>query len=57
MYLFSMPYTGLKHALEARDFEEGIRKLAKIRRIILINLTLGIITTIIAIVGKYIPLF
>lgn len=57
MYLFSMPYTGLKHALEVRDLEEGIRKLATIRRIILTNLVLGIITTVIAIVGKYIPLF
>lgn len=57
MYLFFMPYTALKHALEAQDIAEGVKKLTTIRRIVLTNLSLGIITTIIGMMGKYIPLF
>lgn len=53
MHVFFAPYRGIKKALIAEDYPEAGRRLAQIRVIIAINLTLGLIVTVIATAGKY----
>jgi uncharacterized membrane protein len=53
MHVFFAPYRRLKQALAANDMPEAGRRLAQIRVIIAINLTLGLIVTIIGVAGKY----
>ena len=53
MHVFFAPYRRLKQALAANDMPEAGRRLAQIRVMIAINLTLGLIVTIIGVAGKY----
>jgi len=53
MHVFFAPYRRLKQALVANDMPEAGRRLAQIRVMIAINLTLGLIVTIIGVAGKY----
>ena len=53
-FLFFSPYKKMRAAVEAGNIPEGAKNLALIRKIILINLTLGIFTIIIVGVGRYI---
>ena len=53
-YVFISPYRRMKQALAMNDFPEAGNQLAQIRIIIAINLTLGLIVTVIASAGKYI---
>jgi uncharacterized membrane protein len=52
-HVFFAPYRRMNQALAANDLPEAGRRLAQIRVIISINLTLGIIVTVIASAGKY----
>lgn len=53
MHVFFAPYQGIKKALAAGDVPEAGRRLAQIRIIIAINLSLGLIVTVIASTGRY----
>ena len=53
MHVFFAPYRGIKKALAENDYPEAGRRLAQIRLIIAINLTLGLLVTVIASAGKY----
>jgi uncharacterized membrane protein len=52
-HVFFAPYRRMKQALVTNDLPEVGRRLAQIRIIIGINLTLGLIVTVIASAGKY----
>jgi uncharacterized membrane protein len=54
MYIFFVPFVALKKAVSQKDFKLAGKNLAIIRQMILINLWLGMITIIVAIVGRYI---
>lgn len=54
MHVFFAPYQGIKRALADNDFPEAGRKLAQIRVVIAINLTLGLVVTVIASGGRFI---
>lgn len=53
LHVFFAPYRRMKQALAANDLPEAGRRLAQIRVIIGINLTLGLIVTVIASAGRY----
>lgn len=53
MHVFFAPYRRMKQALAANDVAEAGRRLGQIRIIIGINLSLGLIVTMIATAGKY----
>lgn len=53
MHVFFAPYRRMKQALAANDLPEAGRRLAQIRVIISINLTLGLLVTVIAGAGRY----
>lgn len=53
LWMFFVPYRGLKQAVTAEDWPEGGRQLARIRRIVGTNLTLGLITIVTAAAGRY----
>ena len=52
-HVFFAPYRRMKQALVGNDMPEAGRRLAQIRIIIGINLTLGLVVTVIASAGKY----
>lgn len=51
-HVYFAPYRRFKRAVVLGDHDEAARKLAQIRRFVAINLTLGIVTIIIATVGR-----
>ena len=53
MHIFFAPYRRMKQALANNDIPEAGKRLAQIRIIIAINLTLGLIVTVIASGGRY----
>lgn len=53
MHVFFGPYRRMKQALAANDLPEAGRRQGQIRIIIGINLTLGLIVTVVASAGKY----
>ncbi|HSW53140.1 MAG TPA: CopD family protein [Sulfuricaulis sp.] len=53
LHVFFAPYRGMKRAIAAGDFPAAGRHLAVIRRLIGINLILGLITIVIATGGAY----
>ncbi|NOX42462.1 MAG: hypothetical protein GXP19_01825 [Gammaproteobacteria bacterium] len=53
MHLYFAPYRRLKLALADNQLEEAGRRLKQIRRLIAINLNLGIIVVIVASSGEY----
>ena len=52
-HVFFSPYRRMKQALAVKDVPEAGRRLAQIRIIIAINLSLGLIVTVIAGAGRY----
>lgn len=54
LHLYFALYKRLSHAVEAKTFEIAGKKLNQIRKLIAINLTLGLIVVIIATAGRYI---
>lgn len=53
MHVFFAPYRRMKMALANNDIPEAGRRLAQIRIIIAINLTLGLVVTVIGVAGRY----
>ncbi len=53
LHLYFVPYRRLQRAVAAADWPEGAKQLAQIRRLVGINLILGIITVVIATGGAY----
>lgn len=53
LHVFFAPYGRMKQALAANDLPEAGRRLAQIRVIIGINLTLGLIVVLVASAGRY----
>lgn len=56
VYVFFVPYKGLKTAVSAEDWPVGAQHLARIRRLVGINTILGIITIAIATGGRFLAL-
>ncbi len=52
-YVFFVPYRRMKQALAANDVLEAGRRLAQSRIIIAINLSLGLIVTVVASAGRH----
>ena len=52
-YVFFVPYRALRMAVEAEDWQEGARELARIRRAVGFNLLLGLATVAVASGGMY----
>ena len=52
-HVFFVPYRRMKQALSANDVPEAGRRLAQIRIIIAINLSLGLIVTVVGGAGRY----
>jgi hypothetical protein len=53
IYIFFVPYRKLKLALEHEDLGRAGAKLGIIRRLILVNLLLGVVTLLVGSVGRF----
>ncbi|MEQ9557526.1 MAG: hypothetical protein RIG67_17290, partial [Rhodospirillales bacterium] len=53
IYLFFAPYRAFQAAVAAQDWPTGAASLNVIRRIVAINLTLGLITSVLGATGRY----
>jgi uncharacterized membrane protein len=53
IFIYALPYHQLSTALKEQDMPRAVAALTLIRKLILTNLTLGILITIITTVGKY----
>jgi uncharacterized membrane protein len=53
LHLYFAPYRRLRHAVAASDFASAGKQLAQIRVMVAINLTLGLLTVIVAAAGAY----
>ena len=53
MHVFFASYRKLRHAVIVEDFQEGGIKLAQIRRLVGINIVLGLVTAAIASGGRF----
>jgi len=52
LHVFFAPYKRLKKAVASEDWVTGAKALAQIRMLILINLSIGLLTIVVATVGK-----
>jgi len=52
LFVYFSPYRGLRTAVSARDFPAAGKQLARIRRLVGINLILGLTTIAVAVGGK-----
>lgn len=48
LYVYFVPYRRLKTSVETRDFASGAGHLARIRRLVGVNLVLGLLTAVVA---------
>lgn len=53
LHVYFAPYQRLRRAVEAEDFAAAAKHLGQIRVLVAINLTLGLITVIVASTGAY----
>ncbi len=53
LYVYFLPYRSLNRAVDAADWPEGARQLARIRRMVAINLILGLLTVCIGAGGRW----
>ena len=53
LHVFFAPYRKLRHAVVVQDFAEGGKQLARIRRLIALNLSLGVFVVVVASGGRY----
>jgi uncharacterized membrane protein len=53
LHLYFGPYRRMNEALESNNIEEAARRLGQIRGVVAINMTLGLIVTIVASAGRY----
>ena len=53
VYLYSRPYRGLLQAVAASEWEAAATSLGQIRRVMTVNLALGLVTSAVAAGGRY----
>ncbi|MDM8559138.1 CopD family protein [Candidatus Parabeggiatoa sp. HSG14] len=53
IYIFFVPYPGIKQAIAQKNFKQAGKNLVSIRQLIYTNLWLGIITIIVGTAGRY----
>jgi uncharacterized membrane protein len=53
MHVFFAPYRKLRHAVVVKDYAEGGKQLARARKLIALNLLIGIFVVLIASGGRY----
>jgi uncharacterized membrane protein len=53
LHVFFAPYRRLRYAVIVQDFPEGGKQLAQIRKLIALNLSIGLIVVVIASGGRY----
>ena len=53
MFVYFVPYRKLRHAVIVENFQEGGIKLAQIRRLVGLNILIGLTVSIIASAGRY----
>jgi len=53
MHVYFAPYRRLREAVQIENWQEGGRRLGQIRRLIGINLSIGLIVVLIASAGRY----
>ena len=53
LHVFFAPYRRLRHAVIVQDYAEGGKRLAQIRKLIALNLSIGLIVVVIASGGRY----
>ena len=54
MHIYFAPFRRLKQAVADKNWQEGGNNLGKIRKLIAVNLSLGLLVIVIATVGRYI---
>lgn len=52
-HVFFAPYRKLRHAVVVQDYAEGGKQLARIRRLIALNLSIGLLVVLVASGGRY----
>ena len=52
-HVFFAPYRRLRHAVVVQDYPEGGKQLAMIRKLIALNLSIGLIVVVVASGGRY----
>ena len=52
-HVFFAPYRRLRHAVVVKDYPEGARQLAMIRKLVTLNLSIGLIVVLVASGGRY----
>jgi uncharacterized membrane protein len=52
-HVFFAPYRRLRHAVIVQDYPEGAKQLAQIRKLIALNLSIGLIVLVVASAGRY----
>ncbi|MES9972232.1 MAG: CopD family protein [Candidatus Thiodiazotropha sp.] len=53
IFIYAIPYQRLGAAMKADDKPKAVQALGRIRQLILVNLILGLLVTVVAVVGKY----
>ena len=53
LHVFFAPYRRLRHAVVVQDYAEGGKQLAQIRRLIALNLSIGLIVVVVGSGGRY----
>ena len=53
LHVFFAPYRKFRHAVVVQDYTEGARQLARIRKLITLNLSIGLIVVLVASGGRY----
>ena len=53
LHVFFAPYRRLRHAVVVQDYPEGARQLAVIRKLIALNLSIGLVVVLVASGGRY----
>jgi uncharacterized membrane protein len=56
LHVFFAPFRKLKRAVSAEDWQEGGRQLGRIRRVVGINMTIGLVTIAVAAGGRHLAL-
>jgi uncharacterized membrane protein len=53
LHVFFAPYRRLRHAVIVQDYPEGVKQLAQIRKLVTLNLSIGLIVVLVASGGRY----
>ncbi len=53
LHVFFAPYRRLRHAVIVQDYPEGARRLAQLRKLIALNLSIGLVVVVVASAGRY----